>query len=83
MVCAQHGGSNAGGGAISGALGAWSATLTETTLRRMRNRLGEAIMEMPFALVEEPRVRDFISLAKEEAKFSEILTAWLRWLPPC
>lgn len=53
---------------ISGALGAWSATLTETTLRRMRNRLGEAIMEMPFALVEEPRVRDFISLAKEEAK---------------
>ena len=58
---------------ISGALGAWSATLTEATLRRMRNRLGEAIMEMPFALVEEPRVRDFISLAKEEAKFSEIL----------
>lgn len=55
------------------ALGTWSGIQTERTLRKIKNRLGGAIMNMPFSEVEKPQVRDFISLAKEGTNFSEIL----------
>ena len=50
-----------------------SEVQTEITLKKVKNDLGEKIMKMSFAQVEQPRVRDFIQLAKEGNNFSDIL----------
>lgn len=47
----------------------------EITLLKMRQHLGEAVMNMPYALTEQPKVRDFVLLAKESGDLSVILNS--------
>ena len=49
-----------------------SETETELTLKMMNNHIGEAVMKLSYAQVEQPKVRDFIEMAKEGNNLSEI-----------
>lgn len=51
----------------------YSEIQTEITLKKIKNFLGEMVMEIPFAQMEQPEIRDFIQLAKEGSNISDIL----------
>lgn len=44
----------------------------EIAMRKMKNHLGECVMEMPYGEAEQPKVRDFVQLAKEGTELSGI-----------
>lgn len=44
----------------------------ELTVRKIKNRLGNIVMEMPYSDAEQPKVRDFIQLAQDGTNFSKV-----------
>lgn len=41
--------------------------------RKINNRLGETVADLPYSDAEQPRIRDFIALAKDGTNFSQVL----------
>ncbi len=46
---------------------------TEITVRKIKNRLGEIVMEMPYSDAEQPKIRDFITRAQDGTNFIQVL----------
>lgn len=61
-----------GGNIVTGFLESRADIQMEITLKRMKKYLGECAMAMPYARAEQPRVRDFMLLAGEQADLPRI-----------
>ena len=46
---------------------------TEITVRKIKNNLGEFVMNMPYSDVEQPQVRDFIMRAQDGTNFLQVI----------
>ncbi len=46
---------------------------TEITVRKIKNHLGEIVMNMPYCDVEQPQVRDFIMRAQDGTNFLQVI----------
>jgi ABC transporter, ATP-binding protein len=46
---------------------------TEITVRKIKNHLGEIVMNMPYSDVERPQVRDFIMRAQDGTNFLQVI----------
>lgn len=54
-------------------LGYHTSRQMDITTRKMKNELGVAVMKIQYSDVEQPRIRDFIELAKDGSNFMNIL----------
>ncbi len=46
---------------------------TEITVRKIKNRLGKIVMEMPYGDAEQPQIRDFITRAQDGTNFTQVI----------
>lgn len=46
---------------------------TEITVRKIKNNLGEIVMNMPYSDAEQPQVRDFIMRAQDGTNFLQVI----------
>lgn len=51
----------------------YSKNQIEITARKIKNSLGIAVMEMKFSDAEQPKIRDFIELAKDSTNLFQVL----------
>ena len=59
-------------GCLVKALEIRSQTQAELTYKRINGYLGQAVMRLPYAEAESPRMRDFIEMAKDGNNLSEV-----------
>ncbi|HJA68633.1 MAG TPA: ABC transporter ATP-binding protein/permease [Firmicutes bacterium] len=60
-------------GILSSVLDALALNQMDITVRKIRNSLGQIIMNMPYSDAEQPQIRDFMQRAQDGTNFSKIL----------
>ena len=60
-------------GVLTAILNYFMQNQMELTVRKIKNRLGNIVMEMPYSDAEQPKIRDFITLAQDGTNFSQVL----------